>query len=109
MKASADADPRSTETELPVSSASATDSSIGCDPLMALFHEVDSARVAMSVARRAPLGTSSVVDVARNRLLRALEAFTAELETRNLPVPYPIRDDLRIQRRTVGKVAGSKG
>jgi hypothetical protein len=92
-----------------MSSASATDSSFGCDPLMALFHEVDSARAAMTVARRAPLGTSSVVDVARTRLLRALEAFTAELEARNLPVPYPIRDDLRIQRRALGKVAGPRG
>ena len=63
----------------------------------------------MTVARRAPLGTSSVVDVARTRLLRALEAFTAELEARNLPVPYAIRDDLRIQRRTFGQVAGYKG
>lgn len=92
-----------------MSSASSTDSSFGCDPLLALFHEVDGARAAMTLARRAPLGTSSVVDVARARLLRALEAFTAELEARNLPVPYAIRDDLRIQRRTLGKVAGSKG
>jgi hypothetical protein len=45
--------------------------------------------------------------VARTRLLLALEAFTAELDARNLPVPYGIRDDLRIQRRTLGKVAGS--
>ena len=92
-----------------MSSVSATDSSSGGDPLTALFQEVDSARAAMILARRAPLGTSSVVDVARARLLRALEAFTAELEARNLPVPYAIRDDLRIQRRTLGKVAGSKG
>ncbi|MEO8108103.1 MAG: hypothetical protein ABI720_12375 [Actinomycetes bacterium] len=92
-----------------MSSVSATDSSFGGDPLTALFQEVDSARAAMILARRAPLGTSSVVDVARARLLRALEAFTAELEARNLPVPYAIRDDLRIQRRTLGKVAGSKG
>lgn len=92
-----------------MSSASATDSSFGYDPLMALFHEVDGARAEMTLARRAPLGTSSVVDVARARLLRALEAFTAELEARNLPVPYAIRDDLRIQRRTLGKVSGSKG
>lgn len=92
-----------------MSSVGATDPSFGGDPLIALFHEVDSARAAMILARRAPLGTSSVVDVARARLLRALEAFTAELEARNLPVPYVIRDDLRIQRRTLGKVAGSKG
>ena len=85
----------------------AADPSLGFDPLAALFQEVVSARAAMTVARRAPLGTSSVVDVARTRLLLALEAFTAELDARNLPVPYGIRDDLRIQRRTLGKVAGS--
>jgi hypothetical protein len=85
----------------------AADPSLGFDPLAALFQEVVNARAAMTVARRAPLGTSSVVDVARTRLLLALEAFTAELDARNLPVPYGIRDDLRIQRRTLGKVAGS--
>ena len=85
----------------------APDSPLGSDPLSALFQEVVNARAAMTVARRAPLGTSSVVDVARKRLLLALEAFTAELDARNLPVPYGIRDDLRIQRRTLGKISGS--
>jgi hypothetical protein len=87
--------------------STAADPSFGVDPLAALFQEVVNARAAMTVARRAPLGTSSVVDVARTRLLLALEAFTAELAARNLPVPYAIRDDLRIQRRTLGKVAPS--
>ena len=84
----------------------AADPSLGADPLAALFQEVVSAREAMTVARRAPLGTSSVVDVARTRLLLALEAFTAALDARHLPVPYGIRDDLRIQRRTLGKAVG---
>lgn len=92
-----------------MSSTTAADSSLGADPLAGLFQEVVDARAAMSVARRAPLGTSSVVDVARRRLLLALEAFTAELDVRHLPVPYAIRDDLRIQRRTLGKTAGSSG
>lgn len=87
----------------------APDSPLGSDPLSALFQEVVNARAAMTVARRAPLGTSSVVDVARKRLLLALEAFTAELDARHLPVPYGIRDDLRIQRRTLGKISGSPG
>jgi len=87
-------------------SSLAADSSSAPDPLSALFQEVVSARAEMTIARRAPLGTSSVVDVARARLLLALEAFTAELNARNLPVPYAIRDDLRIQRRTLGKVSG---
>jgi hypothetical protein len=72
---------------------------------MGLFQEVISARAAMTVARRAPLGRSRLVDAPRARLLLALEAYTAELNARNLPVPYGIRDDLRIQRRILGRVA----
>ena len=77
--------------------------SVGSDPLLALFDEVTSARAAMVVARRAPLGTPSVVEGTRTRLLLALEAYAAELDLRHLPVPYGIRDDLRIQRRTLGR------
>ena len=79
--------------------------SFGFDHLMTLFHEVLSARAAMTVARRAPLGRSRLVDAPRARLLLALEAYTSELNARNLPVPYGIRDDLRIQRRILGRVA----
>ena len=82
---------------------SAAHPSVGSDPLLALFQEVTSARAAMVVARRAPLGTPGLVEGTRIRLLRALEAYAAELEARHLPVPYGIRDDLRIQRRTLGK------
>lgn len=83
--------------------SSAAHPSVGSDPLQALFREVTSARAAMVVARRAPLGTPGLVEGTRTRLLRALEAYAAELEARHLPVPYGIRDDLRIQRRTQGK------
>jgi hypothetical protein len=82
-----------------------TDSSFGFDHLMGLFQEVLRARAAMTVARRAPLGRSRLVDAPRARLLLSLEAYTAELNARNLPVPYGIRDDLRIQRRILGRVA----
>ena len=81
------------------------DSHLGFDHLMELFQEVLSARAAMTVARRAPLGRSRLIDAPRARLLLALEAYTAELTARNLPVPYGIRDDLRIQRRILGRVA----
>ena len=81
--------------------------SVGSDLLLALFQEVTSARAAMVVARRAPLGPPSVVERTRTRLLLALEVYTAELTARHLPVPYGIRDDLRIQRRTVGGVAAT--
>ena len=82
---------------------SAAHPSFGSETLVELFQEVSSAREAMVVARRAPLGTPGVVEGSRTRLLRALEAYAAELEARHLPVPYGIRDDLRIQRRTLGK------
>jgi hypothetical protein len=79
------------------------------DPLCALIQEVISARAAMTVARRAPLGASNMVHVTRTRLLHALEAYTAELDARHLPVPYAIRDDLRIQRRNLGTAGGPPG
>jgi len=80
---------------------------IGFDRLLELFQEVISARAAMTVARRAPLGRSRLIDAPRARLLAALEAYTGELNVRNLPVPYGIRDDLRIQRRILGGVVGT--
>ena len=83
--------------------SSAANPFFGSDPLLVLCQEVISARAAMVVARRAPLGTASLVEGTRIRLLRALEAYAAGLEARHLPVPYGIRDDLRIQRRTLGK------
>jgi hypothetical protein len=87
---------------------SAAHPSVGSDPLTALFQEVISARAAMVVARRAPLGTPSIFEGTRTRLLAALEAYAAALDARNLPVPYGIRDDLRIQRRTLGRTARPK-
>ncbi len=89
--------------------ASALEPSIGYDHLLSLFHEVTNARAAMTVARRAPLGRSRLVDAPRARLLLALEAYTAELNARHLPVPYGIRDDLRIQRRILGRASDASG
>jgi len=89
--------------------AAERDPSLGFDRLLELFQEVNSARAAMTVARRAPLGRSRLVDAPRTRLLLALEAYVAELNLRNLPVPYGIRDDLRIQRRILGRVSDAPG
>src|SRR5450756_1185526 len=89
----------------PMAPPTRLDPSFGFDHLLELFQEVISARAAMTVARRAPLGRSRLVDAPRARLLLALEAYTAELNARNLPVPYGIRDELRIQRRILGRVA----
>jgi hypothetical protein len=92
-----------------MASTTSVDPSFGFDHLMELFQEVISARAALTVARRAPLGRARAVDAPRARLLLALEAYTAELKARNLPVPYGIRDDLRIQRRILGRSADAPG
>ena len=92
-----------------MASAPELDPGFGFDHLLELFQEVIAARAAMTVARRAPLGRSRLVDAPRTRLLLALEAYTAELKARNLPVPYSIRDDLRIQRRILGGVVDASG
>jgi hypothetical protein len=99
-----DGDPATTS-ETTSSGPATHDPSYGFDHLMGLFQEVITARAAMTVARRAPLGRSRLIDAPRARLLLALEAYTAELNARNLPVPYAIRDDLRIQRRILGRVS----
>ena len=92
-----------------MASHSAADPVYGFDHLLELFQEVINARAEMTIARRAPLGRSRLIDAPRARLLQALEAYTAELEARNLPVPYGIRDDLRIQRRILGRVKDASG
>ena len=92
-----------------MASPSAADPVYGFDHLLELFQEVINARAEMTIARRAPLGRSRLIDAPRARLLQALEAYTAELESRNLPVPYGIRDDLRIQRRILGRVKDASG
>jgi hypothetical protein len=106
MATPTESDPATTtgprETSAP---ADVSDPSVGFDHLLTLFQEVTNARAAMTVARRAPLGRSRLVDAPRARLLMALEAYTAELSNRHLPVPYGIRDDLRIQRRILGRVS----
>lgn len=40
-----------------------------------------------------------VLPAARATVLRALEAYVAELDARQLPIPYALRDELRIQQR----------
>ena len=100
MAPSAESDPTTASAHL-----AHHDPSFGFDHLMTLFQEVLGARAAMTIARRAPLGRSRLVDAPRARLFRALEAYTTELTARNLPVPYGIRDDLRIQRRILGRAA----
>ena len=109
MAPSPELDPTTAADPTTAGPTAAHDPSYGFDHLMTRFQEVLSARAAMTVARRAPLGRSRLVDAPRARLLLALEAYTAELNARNLPVPYGIRDDLRIQRRILGRVSDTSG
>src|ERR1039458_9938841 len=87
--------------------------SFGFDHLMTLFQAglsppAAAPRARTPVARRPPRGRSRLVDAPRARLLLALEAYTSELNARNLPVPYGIRDDLRSEERRVGKECRSR-
>lgn len=73
-------------------------------PLDVLWEELVSARAAVAEARQGPQGASSMTGPARHHLISALEAYTAELVAQNLPIPYKLRDDLRLQRRALDGV-----
>jgi hypothetical protein len=69
--------------------------------LESLFEEVLAARVALEANRHRPVtptATASVLD-GRARLLASLEAFTGALSRYGLPLPWGIRDELRLYRR----------
>lgn len=68
-------------------------------PLTVLFNDIVDARAHLAQARQqrgAPTGSCSE---ARAQMLGALKAYTAALEGHRLPVPYALRDELRIQQR----------
>lgn len=67
--------------------------------LVLLMGELQRARTAWAAERcEARHGGSPLETPARTRLLAALEAYVAALESRHLPVPPTIRDELRIRR-----------
>ena len=68
--------------------------------LFMLLQDVLDARRALAEDRRAPTGPKGSSGAARGDLLCALDAYTAALASRHLPVPYALRDELRIQRRS---------
>jgi len=68
------------------------------DDLAALLADVFDARKDVAQRRHAPGGPGEPVAVCRLRLLRALEAYARALEVRHLPMPYGLRDELRIYR-----------
>lgn len=63
-----------------------------------LWTEVVRAREALALQRQQPQGPS--VPEARIELLYALEAYVESLEHLGRPIPYAIRDELRIQQLT---------
>lgn len=67
-------------------------------PLARLLKDVVDARAALARARMMPGSRTDAGDEARARVLSAIEAYTAALEAQRLPVPYALRDELRIRR-----------
>lgn len=63
-----------------------------------LWDAVVSARATLAHERR--LSQRSLELKARLALLDALEAYVASLDERGRPVPYALRDELRLQRLT---------
>lgn len=73
-------------------------------PLDVLWEELVSARAAVVEARQGPQGSSNMTEATRHHLITALEAYTSELQAQDLPIPYRLRDDLRVQRRALGQI-----
>jgi hypothetical protein len=65
---------------------------------LALWREVLRARRAVTRQRHLPVRGSFAI--ARGDLLSALEAYVASLVDHGRPVPYALRDELRLQRLT---------
>jgi hypothetical protein len=66
--------------------------------LDALLAALDVQRLEMRQALNAPRSDARRQMFARRRLLDSLEAYTAALGRRNLPVPPRLRDELSLQR-----------
>lgn len=67
-----------------------------------LLGEVVRARDAICEVRRGQVSTRSDVGNARHDLVTALEAYTSCLQRLGRPVPYALRDELRLQRSLEG-------
>ncbi len=68
------------------------------DPLQ-LWNDLLSARDAVTRSRRLPM--DAVSSSARHDLLAALEAYVACLIEHHRPIPYALRDELRLQQLTM--------
>jgi hypothetical protein len=56
------------------------------------------AREAVSEHRGGPVGSEAALG-SRRMMLRALEDYIGALESRRLPVPYALRDELRLHQQ----------
>ena len=63
-----------------------------------LRRRLGEARTAVASHRGGPVG-SEAARASRREMLGALEAYIGELERRRLPVPYALRDELRLHRQ----------
>ena len=62
-----------------------------------LWNKVVKARSVVAAQRHLPMRRPSI---ARAELLSALEAYAASLTDRGRPIPYALRDELRLRRLT---------
>ena len=67
-----------------------------------LLGDVVRARDAICEVRREHASSRSEVGHARHDLVTALEAYTSCLQRLGRPVPYALRDELRLQRSLEG-------
>jgi hypothetical protein len=67
-----------------------------------LLGDVVRARDAICAVRRVQATSRADVGNARHDLVVALEAYTSSLQRLGRPVPYALRDELRLQRSLEG-------
>lgn len=71
-------------------------------PLPVLLRDLAHARAVLAQRRHGGAARGSVDD-AREQMVVALSSYTAALAAHRLPVPYALRDELRIQLRVSGR------
>lgn len=72
--------------------------------LAVLVEELQTAREEVRRLRRGP-NMHDRLSTAHQFLLRAMESYAAELAARGLPIPWRLRDELRLQRGITAPVA----
>jgi hypothetical protein len=70
--------------------------------LDALAGRLREARHAVAEQRHAPVGSEAAAS-SRRLMLSALEDYIGALEAMRLPVPYALRDELRLHRDLFGR------